>query len=92
MTMICINVPQQLVILWTPNQVERMELETAADTVAMHQQIERDYQLLYGWPESGEFVYQMWEVGDESGEANTTRSRFTLCGARAETDGDREEN
>jgi hypothetical protein len=65
MTTLCINVPQQLVILWTPNNVERMELETAADTVAMHRQIEQDYQLLYGWPEHGEFVYQTWEVRHE---------------------------
>lgn len=70
--MICINVPQQLVILWMPNCTERMELETAAETAAMHRQIEQDYQLLYGWPEWGEFIYQCTEVGNgTTGEAKT---------------------
>lgn len=62
MTMICINTRQQIVILWMANGCERMELETPEDTGAMHRQIERDYQLLYGWPELGEFVYQIKEV------------------------------
>ena len=65
MTMICINVSQQLVILWTPDQVERMEIETSEETEAMHRQIEQDYQLLYGWPEWGEYIYQCKEMRNE---------------------------
>lgn len=65
MTMICINVPQQLVILWTPNGCERMEIETEAETDAMHRQIAQDYQLAYGWPERGEFVYQLRGVTND---------------------------